>query len=46
MTAAAVPERFERDMAALNEENLSVLYDGPIGLREVEGRFFAWPKNG
>lgn len=34
------------DMAALNEENLSVLYDGPIGLREVEGRFFAWPKNG
>lgn len=34
------------DMTALNEENLSVLYDGPIGLRKVEGRYFAWPKNG
>lgn len=33
-------------MELLNEENMSVLYDGPIGLRHVEGRFFAWPREG
>lgn len=29
----------------LNEENLSTLYGGPIGVRAMEGRFFAWPKD-
>jgi len=29
----------------LNEENLSILYDGPIGLRRVEDRFMAWPRD-
>ncbi len=29
----------------LNEDNLSILYDGPIGLRQVEGRYVAWPKD-
>jgi len=29
----------------LNEENLSILYDGPIGLRQVEGRYVAWPRD-
>jgi len=33
-------------METLSEENLSILFGGPIGLREVEGRYFAWPKNG
>ncbi len=28
----------------LNEDNLSILYDGPIGLRLVEDRYVAWPK--
>jgi iron complex transport system ATP-binding protein len=32
-------------MELLTEENLSILYDGPIGLRSMEGRFFAWPKD-
>lgn len=32
-------------MELLNEENLSILYDGPIGLRLVEGRYMAWPKD-
>jgi iron complex transport system ATP-binding protein len=32
-------------MQLLNEENLSILYDGPIGLRQVEGRYVAWPKD-
>ena len=30
----------------LNEDNLSILYGGPVGLRSIEGRYFAWPKNG
>lgn len=29
----------------LSEENLSLLYDAPIGLRKLGGRFFAWPKD-
>ena len=29
----------------LNEENLSMLYDGPIGLCRIEGRYVAWPKD-
>lgn len=29
----------------LTEETLSILYDAPIGLRHMEGRFFAWPKD-
>ncbi len=29
----------------LNEENLSILYDGPIGLRRVDDRYVAWPKD-
>lgn len=29
----------------LNQDNLSELYGVPIGLRSVEGRFFAWPKD-
>ncbi len=28
----------------LNEENLSILYDGPVGLRLVDDRYVAWPK--
>ncbi|HRR67232.1 MAG TPA: ATP-binding cassette domain-containing protein [Methanomassiliicoccales archaeon] len=30
----------------LTEENLTILYDGPIGLRRIEGMYFAWPRNG
>ncbi|KAF5072694.1 putative ABC transporter ATP-binding protein YlmA [anaerobic digester metagenome] len=29
----------------LNEDNLSILYDGPIGLRFMEDRYMAWPKD-
>ncbi|OPX59792.1 MAG: putative ABC transporter ATP-binding protein [Methanomassiliicoccales archaeon PtaB.Bin215] len=29
----------------LNEENLSILYEGPIGLRRVEDRYVAWPRD-
>jgi hypothetical protein len=32
-------------MQLLNEENVSILYDGPSGLRQVEGRYVAWPKD-
>jgi iron complex transport system ATP-binding protein len=32
-------------MEILSEKNLSDLYRTPIGLRSIEGRYFAWPKD-
>ncbi|MCX6651380.1 MAG: ATP-binding cassette domain-containing protein [Methanomassiliicoccales archaeon] len=32
-------------MDLLNEGNLSALFEGPIGLTHIEGRYFAWPRD-